>query len=334
VRELRKDPIVGRWVIISSERAQRPNATPPSTPNTANAAAFCPLCPGNEDKTPGEVLAFRGPGSPPNKPGWSLRVVPNKFPALRVEGELVREGEGIYDRMSGIGAHEVIIETPRHDVSLSDLEVREVEDLLWAFRERMADLRRDGRLRYVLVFKNHGEAAGASLDHAHSQLIAMPIVPDQVREEMDGARRHYTDKERCIFCDIVREEKREQVRIVSEADGVIAIAPWAPRGPFETWVLPERHMSNFEDCSRADLAPVASVLRSTLRKLDRALSKPAYNFMLHTAPLDQRGLAYYHWHIEIMPTLTKVAGFEWGSGCYINPTAPEEAAEYLRKLVV
>jgi UDPglucose--hexose-1-phosphate uridylyltransferase len=333
VRELRKDPIVGRWVIISSERAQRPQ-TPPANGSRSGPGVLCPLCPGQEDKTPNEVLAFRHKGSAPNTPGWSLRVVPNKFPALRVEGELVREGEGIYDRMSGVGAHEVIVETPKHDAALSDLDARDVEELLWAFRERMADLRRDTRLRYALAFKNHGEAAGASLEHPHSQLIALPIVPDYVREEIDGAQRHYAEKERCIFCDIVREERREQVRIVTEADGVLAIAPWAPRAPFETWIIPARHASNFEDSTRAELAPVASVLRTSLRKLDRALARPPYNFMLHSAPFDQRGLAHYHWHIEIMPTLTRVAGFEWGSGCYINPTAPEEAAEFLRKLAV
>lgn len=332
MRELRKDPIVGRWVIISSERAQRPRpdgvAARPVSPGP------CPLCPGQEAETPPEILAVRPNGSAPNGPGWSLRVVPNKFPALGVEGELLRQGEGIYDKMSGVGAHEVIVESPQHSASLSDLSAHDVEALLAAFRDRMADLKRDRRLRYAIVFKNHGEAAGATLEHPHSQLIALPIVPRQIRDEMDGARRHWEDKERCVFCDVVAEERRARVRVVHEEDGAVALAPFASRAPFETWVLPTRHASNYEDADRAQLSPVASVLRTALKKLDRALERPPYNLMLHSAPFDEQGLGHYHWHLEIMPTLTRVAGFEWGSGCYINPTPPEEAAEFLRRLAM
>ncbi|HCF58611.1 MAG TPA: galactose-1-phosphate uridylyltransferase [Myxococcales bacterium] len=327
--ELRKDPIIGRWVIIATERAKRP--TDFQMLRVEQKGGFCPFCPGNEEGTPPEVLAYRPGAARPNGPGWSLRVVPNRFPALMIEGSLNREGDGIYDKMSGIGAHEVIIETADHSKGLASSSEKEVEDVLWAWRDRISDLRRDTRFRYVLIFKNHGEAAGASLEHSHSQLIALPIVPRRVTDEMEGARRHFESKERCIYCDIVRQEKKEHARIVYENEEMLVVAPWAPRRPFETWILPKNHVSNFEDSQKSEFRGLANALRTTLRKLDAALENPPFNFILHTSPLNQRGLAHYHWHVELMPTLTKVAGFESGSGFYINPTPPEEAAAFLRR---
>jgi UDPglucose--hexose-1-phosphate uridylyltransferase len=330
--ELRRDPVLGRWVIIATERAQRPNdfARRPEP----QAAAFCPFCPGHEESTPPEILAYRGEGARANQPGWSLRVVPNRFPALMIEGGLDREGHGMYDKMNGVGAHEVIIETPEHSRTLADLDATSVEALLWAYKDRIVDLRRDTRFRSILIFKNQGEAAGASLEHSHSQLIALPVVPRVVSDEMEGAKRFFNDKERCVFCDIINQDKRDDERVVYENDQVIALCPWAPRSPFETWLLPKQHGSHFEELSKAQARATAEGLRQVLRRLDVALEKPPYNFILHTAPLNERGLPHYHWHFEIVPTLTKVAGFEWGSGFYINPTPPEEAAAFLRKLEV
>jgi UDPglucose--hexose-1-phosphate uridylyltransferase len=327
--ELRKDPIIGRWVIIATERAKRPSDFPVN--KVEQKGGFCPFCPGNEDKTPPEVLAYRN-GTSANQPGWSVRVVPNRYPALMIEGELHKEGDGIYDKMTGVGAHEVIIESPDHRRGLAELTEREVEDVLWSYRDRIVDLRKDTRFKYVLIFKNHGEAAGASLEHTHSQLIAMPIIPRRVREEMDGSLAHYRAKERCIFCDIVRQEKKDRVRVILENDEMVVLAPWAPRSPFETWILPKTHLSSFEDSQKAQFRGLAQALRAALRKLDAALERPPYNFVLHTAPLNERGLAHYHWHFEITPTMTKVAGFESGTGFFINPTPPEEAAEFLRRL--
>jgi UDPglucose--hexose-1-phosphate uridylyltransferase len=333
--ELRKDPIVGRWVIIATERARRPldfkvDRDPPR-------AGLCPFCPGQEDRTPPEILAYRpadGPSARPNVPGWSLRVFPNKFPALMVEGNLDREGDGVYDRMNGVGAHEVIVETPDHTRSFAELSEPEIENLLWAYRDRMLDLKKDTRLRYVMVFKNHGSAAGASLEHSHSQLIALPIVPKNVTEEMKGALDYFNYKERCVFCDIARQEVQEKVRLVYENTEFIVIEPYAPKFPFETWVLPRAHRSAYEDCQRHEYAGLANALRVALRKLHYALDDPPYNFILHTSPVQEKDNLHYHWHIEIMPTLSKVAGFEWGSGFYINPTPPEEAARFLRELDV
>jgi UDPglucose--hexose-1-phosphate uridylyltransferase len=331
VPELRKDPIVGRWVIIAPERAQRPTDFQRQEPRSSGG--LCPFCPGNEKLTPPEVLAYRTGGSP-NGAGWRVRVFPNRFPALRVEGTLTREGEGLYDRMSGVGAHEVVVESPNHQRGMPDLSTQELEAVLAAFRDRMLDLRQDGRLRSILVFKNQGAAAGATLEHSHSQLIALPILPRHVQVEMAGARGYYENKERCLYCDILRQERREGVRLVSENAAALSLEPWAPRGPFETWVLPKDHGSSFEDAPKAQIEGLADCLHQTLARLDAALGRPAFNLMLHTGPLNERGLPHYHWHFEIMPILARVGGFEWGSGFYINPTPPEVAAEYLRKAAI
>jgi UDPglucose--hexose-1-phosphate uridylyltransferase len=293
-------------------------------------AANCPFCAGHEHKTPPEVLAFRN-GTGPNQPGWSLRVVPNKFPALRVEGDLSRSGEGIYDRMNGVGAHEVLIETPEHVVSTGELTEKQLEDSFWAFRHRINDLKRDQRLRYVILFKNHGEAAGASLEHSHSQLIALPVIPKRAQEEIDGARRYYEFRERCVYCDIVSQELDEGTRLITETDHLIAVAPYAPRFPFETWIIPKKHHSHFEDADIGTIQSLGSVMRTLMRKIEKVLEHPSYNVMVHSAPIQEPPIHHYHWHIEIIPKLTRVAGFEWGTGFYINPTPPEEAAKYLRE---
>ena len=327
--ELRKDPIHGRWVIIATERGRRPSDF--VIEEQRPAGGFCPLCQGNEDKTPPEVLAFRGNGTRPNTPGWSLRVVPNKFPALRIEGALDREGEGMYDKMNGIGAHEVVVETPLHQETLATLPVKGVEEVLWAYRQRIIDLRGDKRLRYVLVFKNHGVAAGASLEHSHSQLIALPIIPRRVGEEIEGAKNYFEFKDRCVFCDIIRQELQQRSRVIVENRGFLAIAAFASRFPFETWILPKKHHSHFEDMESFEYEQAAQILSDTLQRMNRVLGKPPYNFIIHTSSFSDTDKEYYHWHFEIMPKLTKVAGFEWGTGFYINPTPPEEAANYLRE---
>src|SRR5712691_9573923 len=304
--ELRKDPVVGRWVIISTERARRPTDFH-RDPVRAHGDR-CVFCEGNEDKTPPEILAGRG-DSAPNGPGWSFRVVPNKFPALRIEGDLEPTGEGLFDRMNGVGAHEVVIETPNHHGSLATMSVGEVADVLIAFRDRLSDLKKDPRFEYVLVFKNHGEAAGASLEHPHSQLIATPIIPIMVADELAGSARYYAMKERCVWCDILRQERRGGRRRILEADGFVALAPFAPRFPFETWVLPIAHGAAYEDSSPDQLRGLAGLLGDNLMRLDAVLDRPPYNLMIHTSPIGEEVNEHYHWHIEIIPKLTKVAGF-------------------------
>jgi UDPglucose--hexose-1-phosphate uridylyltransferase len=327
--ELRKDPITGRWVIISTDRARRPSDFKQESV-VVTGSRFCPFCPGNEDKTPPEVLVYSTDGLRGDS-RWSLRVVPNKFPALRVEGELDRQGEGLYDRMNGIGAHEVVIECSDHMKTLADMEERQVAELIWAFRDRILDLKKDRRLRFVMMFKNHGEAAGASLEHPHSQIIALPVVPKRVQEELDGARRYYDFKERCVYCDILRQEIRDQERIVIQTEEFLSVCPFAARFPFENWIIPFRHDSHFETIHEREVYNLAWVLKSVLRKMNQALEHPAYNLIIHTAPVQEPGYVHYHWHIEIIPKLTRVAGFEWGTGFYINPTPPEESARFLRE---
>jgi UDPglucose--hexose-1-phosphate uridylyltransferase len=332
VPELRKNPVTGRWVIISTDRQKRPDDFRLERP-TIVGRQQCPFCPGHEAMTPGEVLAYRPHGAP-NTAGWDLRVVPNKFPALQVEGTLDRAGEGMFDRMNGIGAHEVIIETPDHDRTLATMTETEIERVLWAYRERILDLKRDGRLRHIMVFKNHGAAAGATLQHTHSQLIALPIVPDFLREEIDGARRHYAEKERCVFCDIVHQELEAGTRLVQENADIVALAPYAPRFAFETWLLPKRHGARFEGAVKQEYESLARLLKQVLQRLDRALESPPYNLVVHTAPFAGDTAEIFHWHIEIMPKLTRVAGFEWGTGFFLNPTPPEEAARVLRAVAL
>ncbi len=330
--ELRKDPILGQWVIIARERRKRPYDFVIKEEKTKGG--FCPLCPGNEHTTPPEVLAYGRPAYSPDGPGWTLRVVPNKFPALVIEGDLNKEGEGIYDKMNGIGAHEVIIETPRHDETISMMSHDQLIQLFWAYRDRMVDLGNDSRFRYIMVFKNFGQAAGASLEHSHSQLIALPIVPYRIQEEIKSSLRYFEYKERCVFCDIIHQEKVQNLRIVCENNDFITICPFAPRAPFEMWVMPKRHQSSYVSMGDAEFHSLTDLFLETMKRLDRALPGVPYNYMLHTAPIRTPSLEYYHWHIEIMPKVTMIAGFEWGTGFYINPTPPEESAEFMRDIVL
>ncbi len=327
--ELRKDPIVGRWVIISRERGQRPQEFPRE--KAVRQEGFCPLCPGSERMTPPEIMAYPNP-RPGGDGGWTLRVVPNKFPALRIEGDLGKAGDGVYDRMNGIGAHEVVIETENHDLDLFDLPEERVADVLRAYRQRTVDLLNDMRFKSVLIFKNHGAAAGASLVHSHSQVIALPIVPKRVMEELTGCRDYMRFRDRCLFCDIIVQEMDQKVRIVEESSEFLVYSPYAPRFPFETWILPKRHQSAYEMIEEDQIRALGGVFRRMLRKLNMALEDPPFNYIIHSAPVRSGSTDFYHWHIEIMPKLTKVAGFEWGSGFYINPTPPEESAKFLREL--
>jgi UDPglucose--hexose-1-phosphate uridylyltransferase len=328
--DLRKDPITGRWVIIATDRAKRPSDFSRQSV-VVQGGRYCPFCPGHETKTPPEVLAYRSSGAK-DEPGWTLRVVPNKFPALRIEGNLNPQGEGLYDRMNGVGAHEVIIETNDHMANLGTLGEKQVADVFFAFRDRILDLQKDLRLRYVVLFKNHGEAAGASLEHPHSQLIALPVVPKRVQEELDGSERYYRFRDRCVYCDIMQQEIDTNTRLVLETDHFVVVCPYAPRFPFETWIIPRKHESHFERVDAASIHNLGWVMRAMVRKMDQVLELPPYNCIIHSAPLQQELIAYYHWHIEIIPKLTKVAGFEWGSGFYINPTPPEESAKFLREV--
>lgn len=284
--------------------------------------------------TPPEIAVYTkktaaSKGTP--EPPWQVRVVPNKFPALRIEEKPEKFVIGVYDKLGGFGAHEVIIENPDHEKEMADLSVEEVSLVLKAYRDRCLDLKKDPRFKYILIFKNYGAAAGASLEHPHSQLIGLPIVPSRVRGEARGAGRHHEFTERCIFCDMLDQEREERKLSIHEEGGFIAFSPFASRFPFETWILPEKHAASFDSITDDEILGLAGLLLDTLLRLKRALKDPAYNFMIHTVPINERSQETFHWHIEIIPHLTQVAGFELGTGFYLNPTPPEMASRTLRE---
>ena len=336
--ELRYDPLEHRWVIIATERAARPSDLADKT--KYNHVKVCPFCEGHEKSTPPEIWAYRDPHSLPDTPGWKVRVVSNKFPALKIEAEGKRMGVGYYDMIEGVGAHEVIIETPQHEISLADLPPVHVKWVLHAYRERIKDLYNDLRFRYALVFKNHGQRAGASLAHPHSQLITTPIVPRNVSVKLEVARKHYEIKERCLICDLIQQEINTGSRIISQDNGFVAFAPYASRFPFEVFIAPIEHNHCYRNITDDDLERLSHLLKDILVRLKKVLGDPPYNFVLNTSPNTEAKpklpdqwatLKYdYHWHIDIIPRVVRIAGFEWGSGFYINPSVPEEAAKFLR----
>ncbi len=327
--ELRRDPVIGRWNIIDTDQPTGPDGF--EVESQAMGGGKCPFCYGNEGLTPPEIYVVRSAGSAPNSAGWTLRVVSNKFPALRVEGDLARRGLGVFDMCNGVGAHEVIVETPGHQRQMSDLKVEELAEVIKAFKVRSLDLRGDKRLKYTLIFKNYGLAAGASLEHTHSQLIALPIVPKRVQEELKGAERYFEFRERCSYCDVLHQELQEDERVICENRAFMAYCPFVSSFPFEIWILPKEHRGDFAQIGPEAITDFARILKETLGRMRSALSDPPYNFIIHTAPIEPREREEYHWHLELIPKLTKVAGFEWGTGFYINPTPPELAAKVLRE---
>lgn len=339
--QLRHDPIQRRWVIIAEERKKRAgDFAACKTENKSNRK--CPFCPGNESMTPPEIASVAN-GDTSGTASWKIRVVPNRFPALDTHiPDLGRMGEGIYDRMNGVGAHEVIIEGPEHDQTMGDYSLDKFYDILCMYRERLVDLMKDNRLRYVLIFKNHGEAAGATLIHPHSQVIATPITPRTVSIELQSCRDHYRLKERCLICDIIQQEVESGERIIYDDGAYIVYAPYASRFPFELFVAPRQHSCSFGNATDEDLRMLSGCMKNIFTRLRIALNDPPFNFVIHTSPNSSAKpvrpgywatLEYdYHWHIEIIPRLTKLAGFEWGTGFYINPTTPEDAAQTLREI--
>jgi UDPglucose--hexose-1-phosphate uridylyltransferase len=327
--EFRKDPFVDRWVIISTERAKRPVGYGSS--GEVSDAGECPFCAGHEAMTPPEILVLRSESEAPNSPQWSVRVVPNKYPALVRDGSGTQIVNELYAAEAGIGAHEVIIESPSHVTDMALLSDKQFETILRAYSDRITDLRGDRKLRCVLIYKNQGPEAGATLEHVHSQLVALPMVPKQLREEIGAAKTYYESKKRCVFCAVIGNETKGHERFVVENDRFIVVCPFAPRFPYETWILPKRHASFFERNSQQDQRDLARILREILRRFKHWLSNPPFNYVIHSNPLDQDGNDYYHWHIEILPKLIQVGGFEWGSGFYINTVTPEQSAGLLRQ---
>ena len=328
--ELRRDPIVGRWVIVDTDHPNKPEDFEHEPHGWRGGV--CPFCYGNESMTPPEIDVIRDPHTGPNTSGWQVRVVANKFPALQIEGELERRGLGIYDMSNGVGAHEVLVESPYHNKDLSDLLNPEMENIISMLCKRSTDLVKDKRFKYILIFKNYGPAAGASLEHPHTQIIALPMVPKNALEEIHGAKEYFDYRERCIFCDMIRQETQEKERIILENKHFIAFCPFVSRFPFEIWIIPKKHNGHFCHMPQEEIPSLASILKDVVTKVRNVFASPAYNFIIHSSPVNgDNGVDYYHWHIEFMPKLTRVAGFEWGTGFYVVSTPPELAAKYLRE---
>lgn len=336
--ELRKDPIVDRWVIIAKNRAERPLELAESAPAGRTTTADCPFCEGHERETTEEVLAVREAGSAANGPGWQVRVVTNLYPALTPgAAPFAPNPASLFDAQPALGAHEVVIEHPRHLIGTSDLSVEELTEVLLVYRDRLAALRALGRYVQPIVFKNVGAAAGASIEHAHSQIMALPLIPREIAAELESARRYHQNNRRCIYCQLLAAELSSCQRLVEPVANpagarFVALSAYAARTPFETWVLPAEHQSDFEQLSPEGARELAAVMRAVVAKISAALDQPPYNYIIHTSSFDTFENDHYHWHIEIIPRVTKTAGFEWGTGLAINPVPPEEAAAIMRAL--
>ncbi len=332
--ELRWGPVDQQWVIFAPERAGL-FLTPAHDDDLAADPASCPLCPQNVETAAKTIHRH------PEEGEWQVRVVANRYPALHIEGDLQPTGVGLYDRMNGVGAHEVVIETRDHHRPLAALTVEEITAVLATCRARLVDLRRDLRLRYITIFKNHGAEAGALLAHSHTQIIATPFIPTLPRAELVHARDHFLHKERCLFCDLLHQEESDAQRVVRNDDAYLTFCRYASPHPFEVWIMPRRHQHDFALLTDGDLALFAAALKDALARLNAVLGDPPYNFALKTAPSphprpgrpnDWATIELdYHWHMEIIPRLTRPAGFEWATGIAINPTPPETAADYLRR---
>ncbi|MCL4534064.1 MAG: galactose-1-phosphate uridylyltransferase [Bacteroidetes bacterium] len=336
--ELRQDPVTKDWVIIATERARRPNVFAQVEMARGTRALLpehldtCPFCRGNESQTPPAVLSY---SDGPEGTAWMLRVVPNKFPALTEEGSTTRSIEGGFFRhMDGVGWHEVVIQSPIHNRTIALMNDHEVELTLRAYNERYHAVKADPRVRLIIIFKNHGPAAGTSLDHPHSQIVATPIAPSHIRDRLGVAMRYYDDTGECIYRSMVDAELRVGERVIEETPFFVVFHPFASRSPFETWIVPKRSCASFSKISKEELKALAPVLRRALLRLYVGLNDPDFNLIVNTAPVDDEDKQYYMWHIQIIPRLTTVAGFEMGSGIYISTALPEQTAEFMRKLGV
>ena len=338
LNELRKDPLLGRWIAVLSESAP-PSAYRQELPPEIPREESCMLCAGRESETAGEIMRTRNTSPTSSLHTWWTRVIPNLNPVFKVEGDLGRRGEGMYDKMNSIGANEVIIESPHHNVRPEDMGLEQMTRIIQTYRDRISDLEKDSRLRYTLIYKNQGISAGGHLGHPVSHLASTPVIPKRVKEELDGAKQYYAYKERCIFCDIMREELRVGSRVILETRHYAAYCPYASKFPFETWILPKRHNCAFQDIRPEELEDLALILSSALKKLKALFPDLSYNYFIHSAPnrVPRKDHWHtlgedFHWHLEIMPRFLRTSGFEWGSGFYILPTSPENAAKYLREV--
>ena len=334
MQELRQNPATKEWVVIAKERARRPDdfvSQKQKEEERPEDKLNCVFCSGNEDKTPKEIMAYRSFGTKPDTPGWWIRVVPNKFAALGPDGSAARiKDHDFFKHMDGIGSHEVIIETPNHDLHIATMDQKQVEEIFLTYRDRYLALSKNQDFEIIIIFRNHGRSAGTSLKHPHSQIIAAPVTPTHVRHRLEEAMRYFDDEGHCVYCDMIAKEKEVGERIILETDNFICFEPYASRSPFETYILPKHHQACFNVISRDETKEFAYIARNTLIKINKSLNNPDYNYLISSSPPQEANEQYYHWHMRIVPKVSAVAGFELGSGIFINTVIPEEAAKFLK----
>jgi UDPglucose--hexose-1-phosphate uridylyltransferase len=328
--EFRQDGVSGGWVIFAPERARRPLGQSKPQPRQNIVRDVCPFCPGPGHDTPPPTFVLSAPDGP-----WQVLVCPNKFPAVRA---ITPDTHGLTlriqkNQLPGFGVHELVIEGQDHFTDPTELTDEVYQKVLITYRERIRTFAADQRMDYVTVFKNVGAEAGASMAHTHSQIMATPFIPNNIRDELSGAEDYFKRRNSCIFCDMVQPEASQKTRFVAETANFVAICPFAPRFAYEMWILPKAHTSHFETITDAETRELVWLLKRVLQALDAVAGVPAYNYFLHTAPLRTDPSPSYHWHIEIVPRTTRPAGFEWSTGVFINTVMPERAAKELRKAV-
>lgn len=326
--EFRKDPLSDHWVIIAPNRAERPEQF--EIGSSKRTLGRCPFCRGHEEDTPEQTAAYDAAGRLIERGPWQIRVIPNKYPAVENVRESRPTRHDFFETRHGVGVHEVIIECPDHVTAFGKLDDQQAALVFRAYRDRMAHWRGDPRLAYAQIFKNSGAAAGASLEHAHSQLIATPVVPTQLETELHRSADYFRLHQRCVFCEMIDRELAEKSRLVTQTEQFVAFCPFASQFPYETWILPRQHSSHFEFTEDGKLVELAAVTRDIVGRVEHLLNEPGFNYLIHTSPFGSTHLRYYHWHVEIFPRVSKTAGFEWGAGDYINMVTPEQAAAMLR----
>lgn len=327
---LRKRFLLDEWVALSPERAARPRHLHLHAPSGMTVHT-CPFCPQNHGVTPDEIATFPSPDYPDE--AAAIRVLPNKFPALRVEVGTTPPSTPLLTALDGIGAHEVIVEAPAHITRMSEHSPLHLAQILKTWQERARDLRQDQRLRQIVLFRNEGPRAGATLEHVHSQLIALPIIAPAIRRELIGAQRYFQEHRVCPFCALIDEERQAAERLIIDTPDVVALMPFGSRVPFETWLLPTHHGAHFCEAPAETIENLARTLDRVLHAWELAIGKVGFNLVVHSLPFDFADETYYHWHLEMIPRTGQIAGFELGAQMYINPTASEVAARHLRKLL-
>ncbi len=329
--EIRLNAITRDWVIIATERSKRPDEFASAFTKAIEMPQYrsdCPFCLGNELITGPESLRISDGNS------WRVRAVANKFPALSNVGERVRQVKGMNRCLSGVGVHEVIIEHPRHDLTIALMDLEDIANILQVYRQRYSTLKLDPRVETIIIFKNHGKAAGTSLEHPHSQLAGTPIVPYQLRIRAQEAIRYFDDTGECIFCQTLQEEIAIGERIVVAGEHFVAFIPYAALSPFHLWIFPRRHTSSFDEITDVEITDLAKMLKILLGKLFYGLNNPDYNYTIRSIPTADESASYFHWYLALIPRTSVAAGFELGTGMFINTTLPEESAAFLRAVSI